>query len=76
MRTGLLTSLGFAGLLGTALAQGAVAAPIVPPATPMIPPHGGSFEQVHYYHGRYYPYHHNGRYYAHRVYRHDHWHYY
>ena len=76
MRKGLLTLMGLVGLLAASLVQGAVAAPMVPPAARVITPHGGSLGQVYYYHGRYYPYHHHGRYYAHRVYRHGHWHYY
>jgi len=76
MRKGLFTSIGLAGLLAASLVQGAVAAPIVPPATLMIAPYGDALEQVYYHQGRYYRYHHHGRYYAHRVYRHGHWHYY
>ena len=62
-------------LLTISFIQGAVAAPIVPLATP-IALQESSLEQVYYYHGRYYPYRYNNRYYAHRVYRHGRWHYY
>jgi hypothetical protein len=72
----LLTSMSLAGLLAVSLAQGTAAAPIAPPAAPVIAGYGRPLEQVYYYHGRYYPYHYHGRYYAHRVYRYGRWHYY
>jgi hypothetical protein len=62
-------------LLAISFVRGAVAAPIVPRATPMAL-YGASIEEIYYYHGRYYRYRYNNRYYAHRVYRHGRWHYY
>jgi len=47
MRNGLLTSMSLAGLLAAYFVQGAVAAPVVPPATP-TPIYGSSLEQVYY----------------------------
>ena len=75
MPKSLLTSMSLIVLLAPSLVQGTVAAPIVSPSTPMALSRP-SFEQVYYYHGRHYPYRYNNRYYAHRVYRHGHWHYY
>jgi hypothetical protein len=76
MIKGLLTSMGFAGLVAAFAVQGAVAAPIAPAAAEGIVPHGQLLEVSYYYNGRHYAYRHNNRYYAHRVYRHNHWHYY
>lgn len=76
MIKGLLTSMGFAGLVAASAVQGVVAAPIAPAASEDIAPQGQSLEVAYYYNGRHYAYHHNNRYYAHRVYRHNHWHYY
>ena len=76
MIKGLLTSMGFAGLVAAVTVQGAVAAPIAPAASEVIAPQGQLIEVAYYYNGRHYAYYHNNRYYAHRVYRHNHWHYY
>jgi hypothetical protein len=75
MCRGVLAVLALTVLSATFFVRGTVAAPIVPPVTPMAL-YGPSLEQVYYHHGRYYPYHYHNRYYAHRVYRHGHWHYY
>ena len=75
MRKRLVTSIALAGLFLASLVQRTIAAPIAPPAAVTAlqePP----LEQVYYYHGRYYPYHYNSRYYARRVWRHGHWYYY
>jgi len=69
--------MGLAGLVAASVAQGAVAAPIARAEAPsIVSPNGRSFEEIYYYHGRYYPYRYNNSYYAHRVYRHGHWRYY
>jgi|HubBroStandDraft_6_1064221.scaffolds.fasta_scaffold473898_2 hypothetical protein len=74
MRKGLFM-MGLTGLLAVSFFQTTVAAPVVRSITP-IALDGPLFKEVYYYHGRHYPYHYNYRYYAHRVYRHGHWHYY
>jgi hypothetical protein len=76
MRKRPLVLLSLAGLFEVLTVQATVAAPIAPPAVLAVAPHGRPLEQVYYYHGRNYPYHYNNRYYAHQVYRHNHWHYY
>jgi hypothetical protein len=77
MIKGLAASLSLAGLVAVFGATGAVAAPIAPPVPAAVAPHGQSIEPVYYYyHGRRYTYRYNNRYYAHRVYRHNHWRYY
>jgi len=74
MRKGMFM-MGLTGLLAVSLFQTTVAAPIVRSITP-ISLDGPFAWEVYYYHGRHYPYHYNHRYYAHRDYRHGHWHYY
>jgi hypothetical protein len=77
MRKGFLISVGLAGLASAFVLHGAVAAPFSLVKSPMtVSLSGRSFEEIYYYHGRYYPYRYNSRYYAHRVYRNGHWHYY
>jgi hypothetical protein len=77
MRKGLLISTGFAGLVAALVTQAAVAAPTVRADVPTIVKNGRLFQEIsYYYQGRHYPYRYNGKYYAHRVYRHDHWRYY
>jgi hypothetical protein len=76
LKGGRSTSMVPAGLLAASLIQRTVAAPIVPPVTTPALANGRSLEQVYYYHGRHYRYHYHSGYYAHRVYRHGHWHYY
>ena len=74
MRNRLLISMTLTGLAVLFL-QPTVAAPLAASAIP-IAVQRPSLEQVYYSHGRYYPYHHNNRYYAHRVYHGGHWRYY
>ena len=77
MRKGLLMSVGLAGVAAASVLLGAVAAPFAFVESPMIlSTNSRSFEEIYYYHGRHYPYRYNSRYYAHRVYRNGHWHYY
>jgi hypothetical protein len=77
MRKGFSTSINFAALVAASVMHAAVAAPTLrtDPAT-AVPPNGSFLEQIYYYHGRHYQYHYNGKYYAHRVYRHGRWQYY
>jgi hypothetical protein len=77
MRKGLLISTGFAGLVAALVTQAAVAAPTVRADASTIVRTGRFFEEIScYYHGHHYPYRYNGKYYANRFYRHDHWKYY
>jgi hypothetical protein len=69
MRKGLLFSVGLAALEVAVVLQGAVAAPFAVVEGPMIlSTNSRSLEEIYYYHGRYYPYRYNSRYYAHRAY--------
>jgi len=77
MRKALLISAGLAGLAVASALQGAAAAPFALAGSSMIvSPNGQLFEEIYYYHGQYYPYRYNSRYYAHRVYRDGHRRYY
>ena len=49
MSKALWTSIGFCGLLQASLIQASIAAPIVPPETPIASSHNSLIEQVYYY---------------------------
>ncbi len=77
MLKGLFISTGFAGLVAALVTQAAIAAPTVHADARTISRNDRLLAEInYYYHGRHYQYHYNGKYYAHRVYKHNHWQYY